>query len=406
VSSGPSLHAMHSVEREKPRSRAQRILHFTPLAILMVAVLVLTGIGLGAHLASMARAQSLRDEALRQPSQQTSLPSTCISADFEPHPADIWTGEQTAKSEQVFAQHPETAGMHVQGRDGYEFRGDQQSHDISQALGRAPWLDEQLSQWLAYFRALNEDLRRDGRDLVIVVAPASWELYRDKLPEWADGIQGITHLEQLLQRSGDLPIVDVRGAMKDAKRDAPVYSKVNTHWTPYGAYAAWQQTVKCAASLFPDSVWSQITVPSVSGIALSAAPNEFIPDGVTSTVEDWAAPLLPAAVPVQSTITAVDGAPVDGPTDGSVGLLDMPARTSSTTGVGRALIVRDSTGEALAPTWAQTFAQTCQLRHNLDYPDKRPDVVAEATRCDADTVLYVFTERYFAQVPPALPSGF
>jgi hypothetical protein len=84
----------------------------------------------------------------------------------------------------------------------------------------------------------------------------------------------------------------------------------------------------------------------------------------------------------------------------------MPARTTSTSGVGRALIMRDSTGEALAPAWAQAFAQTCQARHNLDYPDQRPDVAALAADCDADTVLYVFTERYFAQVPPALPPGY
>jgi hypothetical protein len=371
----------------------------------MVAVVVMTGIGVGTQQEALARADQLREAVLSQSSQQSSLPAACVSEDFEAHPADIWTGERNAASEQVFAEHPETAGLRVEGRDGFEFFGDSNSYNFSQALGRAPWLDEQLSQWLAYFTALDEDLQRDGRDLVIVVAPAKWELYRDKLPGWADDLQGLTHLEQFLAHSGDLPVVDARTAMNTAMSEAPVYSAVNSHWTPYGAYAAWRQTVTCAASLYPDSLWSEVTVPEMSGISLGVAPNEFTPYGNTATANDWATPLLPTAEPVRSTITRPDGTTSDGPSDGTVGLLDMPAYTSSSAGVGQALIMRDSMGEALAPAWSQAFEQTCQLRHNLDYPEQRPDVVTEAARCDADTVVYVFTERYFAQVPPALPAG-
>lgn len=405
MSAGPSLHSMHAVEAERPRSRGKRIAYYAPLALLMVAVLVMTGIGLSAQLGSQAEAAQLRESVLQQSSQQSSLPSSCISPDFSTHPADIWTGERTAASEAAFAEHPEALGMRVEGRDGFEFWGDGQSYNFSQALGRAPWIDEQLAQWLAYFTDLDQRLSEDGRDLVIVVAPAKWELYRENLPEWADDLQGQTHLEQFLARSGDLPVADIREAMKDAAREAPVYSAVNSHWSPYGAFSAWEQTVSCAASLYPDSVWSDVEVPEMTGIDLDVAPNEFTPYGNTATVEDWASPVLPTGEPVESTITGADGSPQSGPSDGTVGLLDMPAQTDSSSGAGRALIMRDSTGEALAPVWAEAFAHTCQERHNLDYPDQRPDVVAQAEACDADTVLYVFTERYFAQLPPALPGS-
>lgn len=405
MTAGPSLHSQHRVEQEKPRSRAQRIVYFVPLTVLMVAVLVMAGIGVGAQRATQAEAAQLRETVLGQPSQQSSLPGSCVSENFPSHSADIWTGEQNAKSEAVFTDHPDTMGMRVEGREGFDFWGDQQSFNFSQALGRAPWLDEQLSQWLAYFSDLDEKLGQEGRDLIVVVAPAKWELYRENLPEWADNLQGMTHLEQFLARSGDLPVVDVRDAMQEAKNDAPVYSAVNTHWSPYGAYAAWRQTVDCAGALYPDSVWSQIQAPAPMGVEVGTAPNEFAPYGNTSTVADWASPVLPPADPVESTITGTDGASLEGPSDGTVGLLDMPARTESDSGVGRALIMRDSTGEALAPVWASAFEQTCQVRHNLDYPDNRPDVVSEAEKCDADTVLYVFTERYFAQVPPTTVGG-
>ncbi|MCM3779313.1 alginate O-acetyltransferase AlgX-related protein [Microbacterium hydrocarbonoxydans] len=403
MSAGPSLHSMHNVERQPPRSRARRIAYFVPLAILMVAVVTMSIVGLSARAASKAEAAQAQAEALSQPSQQLTLPSSCVADEFAAHPADIWSGEQTVASEAVFAAHPEAFGMRVEGRDGFEFWGDEQSDNFSQALGRAPWMDSQLAQWLVYFSDLDDQLAEQGRELVIVVAPAKWELYRDNLPDWADEIQGMTHLEQLYEHSGDIPFVDVRGAMDEAKTDAPVFSAVNSHWSPFGAYAAWQQTVACASDLYPDSVWSRIDAPDPTGVELSDAPNEFTPYGNTSTVEDWASPMLPTSAPVDSTITGPDGAQQPGSSDGTVGLLDMPARTESESGVGRALIMRDSTGEALAPVWAQAFEQTCQERHNLDYPDNRPDIVAAAEVCDADTVLYVFTERYLSQFPPTLP---
>lgn len=401
MSAGSSLHSMHAVEQEKPRSRVRRILYFVPFSLLMIAVLVMTGIGVGAREASHAETEQRRDAALTQPSQESSLPASCVSADFGAHAADIWTGERNSASERIFSDHSEALGMRVEGRDGFEFLGDQQSNNFSQALGRGPWLDDQLAQWLTYFDDLDEQLSAQGRDLVIVVAPAKWELYPEKLPEWSDGLEGKTHLEQFLEHSGDLPVVDVRSALSEAKRDAPVYSAVNPHWTPYGAYAAWAQTVACAAEIYPGSIWSDIQVPSSTGISIETAPNEFAPYGNTSIVDDWARPVLPAADDVESTITGPDGAQTEGPADGMVWLLDMPASTSSASGTGRALIMRDSTGEALAPLWATAFAHTCQERHNLDDPSQRPDVVARAQDCDADTVLFVFTERYFSQMPPS-----
>lgn len=405
MTAGPSLHSMHSVEQERPRSRAKRIAYFVPLTLLMIAVIVMSIIGVGARQAMQAVATHQQETVLAQSSQQSTLPESCVSQDFPAHPSDIWTGERAAASETEFAAHPEVLGMRVEGRAGFDFWGDEQSHNFSQALGRAPWTDDQLAQWLTYFRELDEQLTADGRELVIVVAPAKWELYRENLPEWADELQGESHLEQFLEHSGELPVVDVRDAMQAAKQDAPVHSAVNTHWSPYGAYSAWEQTVTCAAALYPDSVWSRVQVPEISDVAIAAAPNEFTPYGNSSTVEDWATPVLPGAEPVQSTITGADGAVQDGPADGTVGLLDLPARTESVSGVGRALIMRDSTGEALAPVWARAFEQACQERHNLDYPEQRPDIVAEAEECGADTVLYVFTERYFSQVPPTLPVG-
>ncbi len=52
--------------------------------------------------------------------------------------------------------------MRVQGRDGVRLLGGQQSYNISQAHGSSSLADEQLSQWLAYFAVIDEELEEDA----------------------------------------------------------------------------------------------------------------------------------------------------------------------------------------------------------------------------------------------------
>lgn len=402
MSSGTPPHSLRSVDLKRPRRPILRVLLFVPLAILMILVLLLAVLGVGTKLEARKVAAEQRTAMLASGDQRDSLPSECLSPEFKPGSEDIWSGPRAAGSDEAFARHPEAAGMRVEGLNGFEFWGDEQSANFSQALGRGPWLDDQLAQWLAYFHGLDEQLGAQGKELLIVVAPAKWELYRENLPEWTADLQGKTHLDQFLERSGDLPIADVRSAMETAKKQAPVYSAVNSHWTPYGALEAWDGAVACAAALYPESVWNALPVQEITGIEMQLAPNEFAQYGDETNPEDWTVPIYADANGVvSSTVADENGAEIAGPSDGSVGLLQMPAQTNSETGKGKALILRDSTGDVLSSVWSRSFAETCQIRHNLDYPGQRPDVVAAAEDCDADVVLYVFTERYFSQAPPA-----
>lgn len=403
MSSATPPHSLRNVDLRRPKRRLLRWLLFLPLTVLIVLVVLLALLGVGTKLEARQQAAEQREQMLTAGAQQESLPEACLAPSFEPLPADIWSGDRAAASDAVFAEHPEAAGMRVEGLNGFNFWGDAQASNFSQALGRGPWHDDQLAQWIAYFQDLDEQLSADGRQLLIAVAPAKWELYRENLPEWTADLQGRTHLDQFLERSGDLPVVDVRKAMAEAKEDAPVFSAVNSHWTPYGSFVAWEQMVDCGSELYPESVWADIEAPELVGIEAQEAPNEFAPMGDSTSPEDWTVPLLhpQSNQGVHSTVTGEDGAEREGRADGYVGLLEMPATTNSEDGTGTALILRDSTGEALSQIWSRSFAETCQIRHNLDTPASRPDVVAEAEACDAEVVLYVFAERHFSQQPPA-----
>ena len=331
------------------------------------------------------------------------LPSLCAPGfDSSGRVAGIWEGEQAPELEALFQKHPEVNEFRVEGENGFSFWGDPQSANFTQALGRAPLSDEVLSQWIHYFSELEQKLQASGRTLVIATAPAKWEIYPENLPTWTIGARGQTRLDQFLNHSGKLPVVDLRAALRDSKEVAPPYSAVNSHWSPYGGMVAWERILGCATELYPDSLWGEVPRSEALSVELVAAPNEFTPYGDATSPQDWAVPKFADAGEVQVTKTSASGALVESDGDAPLTILDLPATTTSEDGKGTALIVRDSTGDSLDRLWGTSFAKTCQVRHNLDYPGSRTDVVSEAEQCEADTVLYLFTERYFAQAPPSL----
>ncbi len=203
---------------------------------------------------------------------------------------------------------------------------------------------------------------------------------------------------------GSLPVVDVRDALRTAKDRAPVFSAVNSHWTPYAADAAWRQIQKCGAALYPELDWPSVSLPTVIGVSRESAPNEFTALGDTGEPEDWTVPEYEQPLPlVTVTRTHGNGSESVSEDAGVVDMLNLPATTRNAEGVGTALVLRDSTGMQMSSPIAATFGATCQIRHNLDAPEEqRPDVLHEARQCGADTVVYMFTQRYFAQFPPSI----
>ena len=70
-------------------------------------------------------------------------------------------------------------------------------------------------------------------------------------------------------------MVDVRAGLREAREgsEAPLYSAVNPHWSPYAAHVAWNQTLSCLAAVNPQLEGLPSLTPSgVSGVD---APNEY-----------------------------------------------------------------------------------------------------------------------------------
>ena len=332
---------------------------------------------------------------------QASTPGSCLS-DVAPGDPTIWSGPRTAESEAVFAANTaELTVPVIEGQDGYFFWSDVQADNFSQMLGRAPWLDEQRDAWRTYFADLRNALQREGTELVVVIAPSPGTVYPQKLPEWSTPLQGLTHFDQLLSVSGDLPIVDVRGALSDASADEWVYSAVNSHWTPYGAYVAWDTISQCIQALYPDSGYDELVPADVVTVEGQEPPNEFAEWGVTAPQPDWTVPTLDRA-PETTTLTGTDGSQRELTWPDGVDMMDLPVTTTGGAIDKNVLVVGDSQGTALSALWAESFASTVQIRHHLDELSQRANVLDAARQSDVDLVVLELTERYLSMPAPTV----
>ena len=364
---------------------------YVPLIVLVVLSAVMAALG-------VADARGWLDS---DAATQASTPQAC-SSELVPGDPTIWSGPRTAESEAVFAAN--TAGLTipaVEGQDGFVFWSDIQADNFSQMLGRAPWLDEQRDDWRTYIADLRDALQRDGTDLLVVVAPSSGTVYPQNLPEWSMSLRGLTHFDQLLSVSSDLPIVDVREGLMDASQDEWVYSAVNSHWTPYGAYVAWDAIGECIQALYPDSGYDSLVTADVVSVEEQEAPNEFAEWGVTAPRPDWTVPTLDRA-PGTTTRTGMDGVQSELTWPDGVDILDLPVTTTGGAIDKKVLVAGDSQGTALSALWAESFASTIQIRHFLEDPSQRANILDAARQSDVDLVVLELTERYLSLPAPTV----
>lgn len=102
---------------------------------------------------------------------------------------------------------------------------------------------------------LNLDLKSQGVILVVVVAPNKASIYPDELPDGLLKLATQSRLDVFMEmaQQPNAPIfVDVRPSLKQAQADQYLYFKTDTHWTPYGAYFAYQAVMDSLSPAYAD----------------------------------------------------------------------------------------------------------------------------------------------------------
>jgi alginate O-acetyltransferase complex protein AlgJ len=110
---------------------------------------------------------------------------------------------------------------------------------------------EDRKEWLAMF----------GIKYLLVIAPAKWEIYPDKVPGNLNRVSERTVLDQIisfLQDHSDIDLLDLRRPLRELKGLYPVYHKVDTHWNNVGLFAAVQEIKKKLSEWYPEITWDSL----------------------------------------------------------------------------------------------------------------------------------------------------
>ena len=116
-----------------------------------------------------------------------------------------------------------------------------------------PYSAETLAENLETVQTVRDTLAAQGIELVVALVPAKAQVYEENLGRYT--LPDYTHerygslLEALQAR--DIPVADLLPALLEAKTEADVFLRTDTHWTPYGARVAAEvvaQTVQAQAS--------------------------------------------------------------------------------------------------------------------------------------------------------------
>lgn len=313
-----------------------------------------------------------------------------------------WRGKARARSEAQFAQRMKKENpAYVKGKSGWLFFTDYQSENFSQAIGRVTQNAQQRKAWGRFLTRSARTVQKAGGEYHVVVAPANWDVYPQKLPTWAQKLRGTTSLDQLMKAYPKLPWIDPRAALRKAGRKHDTYEPLDSHWTPYGGYVAWEAITKCLRATNPATT---VEAPPISGVDVVENSNEFASNGVPSGKPRRTVPVFAQPHPATTVTHEPDGEPLSVGPDNVTDTLFTPLKTSTPGAQAPGLTLltlRDSTGNALSPLWSWSFGTTIQYAHGITQKGFSPPNVAKLMRTyRPEVVLFVITERFLSQKPP------
>lgn len=389
------------------RPRLVTRLRLVPLAILVALTLVAGVVGFfndgiissEQPAAAAAPTKKRGDKAKNDPQKVAEKISKKCSPGFATGvKSEPWVGAKKAASETAYKKNikKENAG-YIKGADGNYLFSDLYATNFSQALGRKTQTAKLQKQWAAYFKKAKQLTEAQGGVFHVVVVPATWEVHPNTLPKWARPLRGTNTLTKLMEKYPDLPWIDTRKALLTASKKNNVFIKVNSHWTNYGGYVAWQAITKCLAT---DASLDKITVPAYTSIKKDPNYNEFAGYGIKAGKKAWTVPVLPSLP--SSTITSGDASATFDPY-GGLDAVYLPATvdTEAAQSDQTLLVYRDSTGSALSPLWRYAYQKSVQYHHGILSTPAKPTPLATAiAAADPDVFLYVISERMLSGKPP------
>ncbi|MBI5604522.1 MAG: hypothetical protein HY879_14340 [Deltaproteobacteria bacterium] len=156
------------------------------------------------------------------------------------------------------------------GKEGWLFYT--QDKSIADYRGSVPFWPIHLEKIKQNISRQRVWLRDRGILYVILIGPNKSTIYPEYMPDNINRISLKTRLDQVLEfLSADekAVMVDVRKALRTAKKEQWVYGKTDTHWNSYGAFIAYREGIKSLPENF-----LPVKPLSFSDFTVSVRPNK------------------------------------------------------------------------------------------------------------------------------------
>ncbi len=118
-----------------------------------------------------------------------------------------------------------------------------------------PFSEELLNEMEGKINRLNEHLKSQGRQLVIVIPPSKNTIYPEYVPETIPVMGERSRYDQmnaLLTENESLIYIDLRDILLNAKEEMQVYYATDTHWNPHGVFFAYQAIMQELTKTYPE----------------------------------------------------------------------------------------------------------------------------------------------------------
>ena len=129
----------------------------------------------------------------------------------------------------------------VLGKNGWFFPGNSHNMVVNQYRGLRPLSSATLDSISGRLTHYQRELARQGTRLYVLVAPDSYTIYPENVPDYLKTRKTASNFDRLKQHMAqhtDVPFVDVRYKLRAAKAINVTYCQTDTHWNDFGSLIA------------------------------------------------------------------------------------------------------------------------------------------------------------------------
>jgi len=258
-----------------------------------------------------------------------------------------------------------------------------------------PFTAEQLATWQRVLEDRRDWFAEQGIRYLFVIAPDKQTIYPECMPDWITRVGSRSRLDQFVEylaAHSDVPILDLRGPLLEARKQQRVFHYTDTHWNDFGAYVAYREILQRLSEWFPQLrplPLSSFAVVREEGpgrdLANSLALGEILREDVVQ--------LVPMFDRVSRRVAP----------DLNLGYMRKTttlAKECANPRLPRAIIFYDSFAEAVEPFLSEHFRRTLCHQGPFQYVDAISEIIEHEK---PDVVIDEMVERLAVRTQPANP---